>query len=151
MIDIRREKMFPDDVFVMDHLVPNTNYEHDTKKIKKVYEKKLLRARKSGLYKNYVFYSAFGGKAGSSDADGGNKLPSSDFGNSKVSDSGAVNPSVTELPTEFWAAIIVKVIEVIKKATATIHVTFASGAALGRPPPLLFPPPPMPSPPPSER
>jgi len=61
MIDIRREKMFPDDVFVMDHLVPNINYKHDTKKIKKVYEKKLKRARKSGLYKNYVFYSATDG------------------------------------------------------------------------------------------
>ena len=63
-----------------------------------------------------VLYSAFGGKAGSSAADGGNKLPSRDFGNSNVSVfvSVVLNPSVTELPTEFFAAIIVKVIEVIK-------------------------------------
>ena len=32
-----------------------------------------------------VLYSAFGGRAGSSAADGGNKLPSRDFGNSNVS------------------------------------------------------------------
>ena len=52
-----RSSLGTTDVFVMDHLVPNINYKHDTKKIKKVYEKKLRKARKSGLYKNYVFYS----------------------------------------------------------------------------------------------
>lgn len=61
MIDIRREKMFPNDVFVMDHLVPNVNYINDVDKIKKIYSKKLHKARKSGLYKNYVFYTSTDG------------------------------------------------------------------------------------------
>ena len=61
MIDIRLEKMFPDNVFVMDHLVDNLDYIKDIKKIERIYTKKLRRAVKSKQYDHYVFYAATDG------------------------------------------------------------------------------------------
>lgn len=61
MIDIRREKMFPDDVFVMDHLVPNVNYVTGIKEIERILTKKLRKARKNKQYNHYVFYTATDG------------------------------------------------------------------------------------------
>ena len=61
MIDIRREQMFPSNVFVMDHLVENLNYVEDIDKIERIYTKKLKRAMKSNKYDHYVFYASFDG------------------------------------------------------------------------------------------
>ena len=61
MIDIRREKMFPDDVFVMSHIVDNLNYIKDIELIENIYKKKLKKAVKSGRYNHYVFYAATDG------------------------------------------------------------------------------------------
>ena len=61
MIDIQREKMFPDNVFVMDHLVPNVDWSKDKDKLQQIYTEKLQSARKSNMYDTYVFYPATDG------------------------------------------------------------------------------------------
>lgn len=61
MIDIRREQMFPSNVFVMDHVVDNLNYINDIDKIERIYTKKLKTAKKTGKYNHYVFNASTDG------------------------------------------------------------------------------------------
>jgi hypothetical protein len=61
MIDIRYEKMFPKDVFVMDHVVDNVNYINDIDIIEKIFTEKLKKAKQTGKYNYYVFNASTDG------------------------------------------------------------------------------------------
>jgi len=65
MIDIRREQMFPSNVFVMDHCDTGLHLPIDKKEIFRQYRKKLKRCKgkhkKYKKYNHYVFYAATDG------------------------------------------------------------------------------------------
>ena len=65
MIDIRREKMFADDVYVLDHIKAldkqNVSFINDKDYILQIYKKKLNKAKKNSKYKHFAFYAATDG------------------------------------------------------------------------------------------
>lgn len=61
MIDIRHEKMFKDNVFVIDHTIKNAFDYQNIIEYENYYESVLDKARKSKQYNNYIFYAATDG------------------------------------------------------------------------------------------
>ena len=65
MLDIREIKMFPDDVFVLDHVTAlqghKINWGHDIDKIESILQQKLDEAIASNQYKHYAFNTSLDG------------------------------------------------------------------------------------------
>jgi len=65
LLDIRKIKMFPDDVFVLDHVTAlqghKINWGHDIGKIESILQQNLDAAIASNQYKHYAFNTSLDG------------------------------------------------------------------------------------------